>query len=285
MFYHRKIAFLFCFHFFYFTAFSAYNTISIGDAAKKGLVKLWVKGKGGCTGDVISIKIKNLKDEVVKLTVEAGRRLDSQDSVQQDILINKAEIFTLLPKQESSFDISGMCCQAHNSSPRKEEIFSIGKMADSNLIKLACFIDRNKWWDNYVAQSAIWIISDNERMENIGGNDSVSKKLQVFVSKLTGKPIPIYKIDYETDTSVAFSGKAGKISGTFEYDIYDYGLVAFGIYDAQGHVVKMFFNGVPKNAGHHTCTYEFQTSYLPPGNYYARLRLDGQVKKEQKFTF
>jgi len=281
----QKIAFLFCFLFFSFTAFSADKAISIGEAAKKGLVKLSVKGKGGHTGGVITLKIKNLKDEVVKLTVEAGRRLDSQDSAQQDILINKAELFTLMPKQEKSFDISGMCCQAHNSSPRKEEIFSIGKMADSNLIKLASFIDRNKWWDNYIAQSAVWIISDNERMENIGGNDSVSKKLQVFVSKLTGKPIPVYKIDYDADTSVAFSGKAGKISGTFEYDIYDYGLVAFGIYDAQGHVVKMFFTDVPKNQGHHTCNYSFETSYLPRGNYYARLRLNGQVKKEQKFTF
>ena len=280
----KKISFFVCFLIFSFNAF-ADKAISIGEATKKGWVKLLVKGKGGYTGDVISLKIKNLKDEVVKLTVEAGRRLDSQDSMQQDILVNKEAIFTLLPKQERTFDISGMCCQAHHASPSKDEVFSIGKMADSNLIKIACFIDRNKWWDNYIAQSAVWVISDNERMENIGGNDSVSKKLQVFVSKLTGKPIPIYKIDYEPDTSVAFSGKPGKISGTFEYDIYDYGLVAFGIYDEQGHAVKVFFNGVPKNAGHHTCNYSFETSYLPPGNYYARLRLDGQIKKEQKFTF
>lgn len=266
-------------------SFSADESIFIETAMKKGLLSVKIFGKGGYLGDVIGMKIKNLQNHPVAFSVEAGRRLDSKDSVQQDILITKSVTMSLLANETQTVTISGMCCQAHNHSPMKDEVYRIGKMADSNLIKIARFIDENKWYDNYIAQNAVWIISDNERMENIGGEDEVSKKLQQFVSKLTGKPIPKYRINYESDTASAFSGRAEKISGTFEYDLFNYGTVTFGIYDKDGHAVQMFFNEVPKNVGHHVFNYEFKTSYLPKGNYYARLRLDGQVIKEEKFTF
>ena len=98
--------------------------------------------------------------------------------------------------------------------------------------------------------------------------------------------MPKYKIDYaQSNNGVAYYNHPAKISGTFEYDIFTNGIVSFGIYDAEGHVVEMFFNDIPRDKGHYLFNYEFKTSNLSQGNYFARLRLDGQVKKEQKFTF
>ena len=260
--------------------------MSVEDAVKKNLVKAKIFGMGGHTGDVIKMKLKNNENYPVAFQMEAGRRLDSENNSEQDILVTKPVTLSLLSNETKTFDISGMCCQAHNASPDSGSSFSIGKMADTNLIMLAQYIHQNKWYKNSTAQSAVWVVSDGNQMESIGGNDSMSKKLQAYVSKLTGKEIPKYKIDYEkSNNGTAFYNHPAKISGTFEYETYTNGLVTFGIYDSQGHVVEMFFTDVPRDKGLYVFNYEFNTSNLPQGDYYARFRFDGQVRKEQKFTF
>ncbi len=179
-----------------------------------------------------------------------------------------------------------MCCQADNSSPDSGSVFSIGKMADTNLVKLAQFIDLNKWYKQSVAQSGVWVVSDNNPIEDIGGNDPLSKKLQQFICKLTGKPLPKYKIDYgNSNGGAVYSGVPAKISGIFEYQLISNGLVTFGIYDSAGNVVEMFFTDMPRNKGDYIFKYEFKASNLSKGNYFARLRFDGQIKKEQNYTF
>ena len=263
------------------------KTMSVEEAIKKKLVNASIKGKGGYTGDVIRLKLKNLLNRSVLLEVEAGRRLDSQNTGEQDILINKPVFLTLMPNESKSFILSGMCCQAHNASPDSGSVFSIGKMADTNLVKLAQFIDLNKWYSNHIAQSGVWIVSDNNPMEDIGGEDAISKKLQSFISKLTGKAIPKYKVEYtrQQDGGAVYSGVPANIKGIFDHEIYTNGLVTFGIYDADGHVVQMFFTDIPRDKGKYSFNYEFNTSNLPKGNYFARFRFDGQLRKEQKFTF
>jgi hypothetical protein len=265
------------------------KTMSVEEAVKKKLVSVSVTGKGGYTGEVIQIKLKNLLKKPVSVDVEAGRRFDSEESHEQDILVNKAVTLALSPNQTKIFTISGMCCQAHNSSPGKGSAFAIGKMADTNLVKLARFIDTNKWYGDGTAQRAVWIVSDHNRMEDIGGDDPVSKKLQQFVSKLTGREIPKYRVDYGMQSGenngAVYTGVPAKISGIFNFEIFSNGLVTFGIYDAEGHAVQMFIRDRPVNKGSYGFKYAFKASDLPKGDYYARLRLDGQVKKEEKFTF
>ena len=260
--------------------------MSVENAVKKNLVKVKIYGKGGHLGEVIKMKILNLQKFPVEYSIEAGRRLDSKDSSQQDILITKSATVKLLANETKSFNIFGMCCQAHNSSPDSGSVFRIGRMADSNLVSMARFIDKNNLQKNHIAQSAVWVVSDGTQMESIGGDDPLSKTIQQFVSKLTGKSLPKYKVEYiESDNGIAFYNHPTKISGTFEYETYTNGLVTFGIYDSKGHVIEMFFTDVPRDKGFYIFDYEFKTSNLPQGDYYARLRFEGQVKKEQKFTF
>ncbi|MBI3503033.1 MAG: hypothetical protein HY063_14685 [Bacteroidetes bacterium] len=212
--------------------------------------------------------------------------MDSKDSLQQDILITKSATVQLLAHETKTYDIFGMCCQAHNHSPDSGSVFRVGKMADSNLVTMARFIDKNNLQKSSVAQNAVWVLSDGNPMESIGGDDPLSKKIQQLIAKLTGKSLPKYKTEYkQSDNGIAFYSHPAKISGTFEYDMFTNGLATFGIYDSQGHAVEMFFTDVPRDKGFYIFNYEFKTSNLPAGEYYARLRLDGQVKKEQKFTF
>lgn len=260
--------------------------MSVENAIQKNLVNAKIFGKGGHTGDVIKMNLRNNQNHSVFYSVEAGRRLDSKNNSEQDMLVIKSATLALLPNETKTFDIYSMCCQAHKASPDSGSVFTIGKMADTNLVKLAKYIDQNKWYRNSTAQSAVWVVSDDNPIESIGGTDPVSKLLQKFVSKLTGKSIPKYKIDYEeSNNGIAFYNHPAKISGSFEYETYTNGLVTFGIYDSQGHVVQMFFTDIPRDKGFYVFNYEFKTSDLPKGDYYARFRFDGQVRKEQKFSF
>jgi len=138
----------------------ANKCVSVEEAARKGLVKLSIKSRGGFTGEVIEMNIQNNTNQKLDLNVEAGRRLDSKNNTEQDILVTRSQEFFVNGKQSKTLKVYGMCCQAHNSSPKVNSIYNVGKLADSNLVKLANFIDKNKYYKDGAAQDAVWSISN-----------------------------------------------------------------------------------------------------------------------------
>ncbi len=262
------------------------NLFSIEDAAKKGLIKLSIKGKGGFTGDVIEMKIKNLTNKKIDLKLEAGRILDSKKNNEQDILVTNAQNFFVNANQLKTISVFGMCCQAHNAAPQNNSDYAVGKLADSSLIKLACFIDENKQYSNYTAQQAVWTISDNNSLASIwGGEKEVVIALRNFVSKITGRPIPPYDITYNKESDNNVIGRASKIEGVFNYSVPVNGKVTIGIYDNSGHLVQLLFKDISHQKGECKLYYTFRTRNLDPGTYYARMNLDGNLQKEMKIEF
>lgn len=259
------------------------DVITVEEAAKKGMIKFTIKGKGGYTGEVIQMKVKNLFAKRFKLKLPAGHRLDNKDSTQQDILVTKPEEIVLNAKEERTISVWGMCCQAHNGAPTEKSEFRPGKIADSLLIKIAEFIDANKLHKSYTAQNAVWVISDNNRMESISGSDKEEVKMvQEFVSKLTGRPIPKYTIDYEQEAGRAFSGKPKELKGSIAYYLNANALVTCGVYDQRGKIVELFFREKPQDPRQHVYEFTFHTSGIPKGTYYVKVFADGQLKAEEK---
>ena len=260
----------------------AKNCMSLEEANKKGLIKLIIKSKGGFRGDVIEMKIKNLCTSVLNFKLEAGRRLDSKNESQQDILVTKNEEFSISPKDIKTLNVYGMCCQAHNNCPTSNALYSIGKMADSNLINLARFIDSNKYYDSYTAQSAVWAISDNESIGGIRSMDKVeSDQLQKYVSKITHRPIPAYSVDYDRE----LGGRANQIDGTFDYSLPANAHVTVAIYNINGALVQLLFENIGHQKGNYKLYYTFRTRKLQQGTYYARMNADGIMTKEMKIEF
>jgi hypothetical protein len=261
----------------------ATNVFTVEEAAKKGLVKIVIKGKGGYTGDVIQLKVQNLTGSPISLKVEAGRRLDSQDDSQQDLLVTRQENFVLASKQEKSYTIYGMCCQAHNAAPKLNSVYKVGKMADSNLVKIASFIDKNKYYSDYTAQQAVWVISDNNSIASIeDGKEEDVKKIRKYVSEITGKPIPSYTIVYKQQDERSVLGRAMKVEGVFSYSLNIDNHVTVAIYDSQGKMVQLICERYAHARGEYTLHYIFNSSKVPAGTYYTRLILDGAVMKEEK---
>lgn len=260
----------------------AENTINVEDAARKGYIKLVIKSAGGYTGDVINMKIQNLTNEALALKVEAGRRLDSENQQEQDILVVKQERFVLGAKQEHTYKIYGMCCQAHNSSPSKNAVYKVGKMADSNLVKLARFVNDNKYYSDYTAQAAVWSVSDNNSIAGIEGEKEISEKLQKYVSQITGRPIPVYKIHYKQQSGNDVMGRAVNIQGVFSYSLSTKNKVTISIYNSDGKIVQTLMLKQSHEQGDYKLTYNVNTTKFPAGIYYTRMIANGAVVKEEK---
>ncbi|MCW3070643.1 MAG: hypothetical protein JWO44_533 [Bacteroidetes bacterium] len=267
-------------------ALVAGNVWTVEEAAKKGLVKLEIKGKGGYTGDVIEMKIRNVTNAPISLKVEAGRRLDSKDDSQQDILVTQQQSFVLAANQQRSYNVFGMCCQAHNSAPSLNSVYDVGKMADSNLVKLAAFIDKNKYYSNYTAQQAVWVISDNNSIASIeDGNKEDVQNLRKYVSLVTGRPIPAYDVVYRQQDESSVIGRAVKVEGVFAYSLNIDNKVTIAIFNSEGKQVQLLFERQPHSRGDYKLFYTFNTANLPAGTYYAKMITDGAVVKEEKIEF
>lgn len=260
--------------------------ISVETAAKKGLIKLVIKGKGGYTGNVIAMNVKNLTNQNLELKVEPGRRLDSKVNSEQDVLVVKKEEIFLAANQEKNINVYGMCCQAHNSSPKKDSEFLVGKMGDSLLIKLASFIDSNKYYASDASQDAVWAISDNYSIAGISGaDDKETSALRNYVSKITGRPIPKYNLTYCDASSSNLRGHVSRVDAVFNYTLTEAGRVAVNIYDSNGNLVQVIQAEMPNNKGEYVLYYVFRTRNLSPGTYYTRMLQNGEVKKEDEIEF
>ncbi len=260
--------------------------MSIEEAAKKGFVKLFIKSKGGYTGEVIEMKVQNLTSRKLDLRIEAGRRLDSRHQDEQDILVTREQEFFVNANQTKNVKISGMCCQANNHSPQEKHEYGVGKMGDSTFIKLAMFIDKNKYYSSQSAQSAVWVVSDNSSIGSIDdGDKEVKNNLRNFVSKLTGRPIPAYDVRYQAGSDGTVMGRAVRIEGVFDYVLPMSCHSTMAIYNEQGVMVQVIFENLQSEKGEYKHYYTFRTRNLPQGTYYARVNADGMLQKEMKIEF
>jgi hypothetical protein len=264
----------------------ANSSISVEEAAKKGLIKLSIKAKGGYTGDVIKMGIQNLTNKTLDIKVEAGRILDSQNNNQQDILVTKPQEVFLSAKESKNINVFGMCCQAYNGAPTADAEYKVGKLADSNLIKLANFIDKNKYYTNTTAQEAVWSISDHNSLGSIvDGDINDVNNLRKFVSHITGRPIPAYNITYKRQNDRDVLGSVIKIDGVFDYLLPANCHATLGIYNNQGQLMQTVFQNIAHQKGEYNIYYTFRTKDLPRGIYYARMNADGHLHKEMQIEF
>lgn len=174
--------------------FAGSRQMSLQQALNSKLVNAVVKSLGGYQGFCVQINLKNLGKDSLIILVEAGRRLNSTDDKYQDILITQQQLITLGKKENKNFTVKGYCCQASNSSPPKDAEYSINTMADSNLVKLARYLNDNEF-DADIEQQAIWSISDNKPSSRVASiNDTIMPVIRQFVCGLKNEQLPWYSI-------------------------------------------------------------------------------------------
>ena len=232
------------------------------------------------------MKVQNLTNRKLDLKVEAGRRLDSKQQSEQDILVTEQQEFFVNANQTKSINVNGMCCQAHNAAPTAKHEYFVGRLADSSLIKLAMYIDKNKYYSNYSAQQSVWVVSDDNSIGSIDdGDKEIKNDLRNYVSKLTGKAIPLYDIRYQSGNDGSAMGRAVRIEGVFDYTLPATCHSTLAIYNERGEIVQVIFENLQSDKGEYKHYYTFRTKDLPQGTYYARVNADGLMQKEMKIEF
>ncbi|MCE3227918.1 MAG: hypothetical protein K0S32_2469 [Bacteroidetes bacterium] len=216
-----------------------HHTLDLQKAIDLRLVKATANSLGSHQGYCMNMHLKNLGTDSLVILVEAGRRLNSLDEKNQDILVIHEEMIFLGKLEDKWFKVKGYCCQANNHSPSQNAKYDINTLADSNLVKLAQFLNKNSF-DPHVEQQAIWSISDNRPTAHIAGkNDSLGFALRSLVSTIKGEPIPWYTVISRTFvySSGAMQNFPQLLKGKLNYNNDKDAYVTLFIYDSKGHPV------------------------------------------------
>jgi predicted metal-binding transcription factor (methanogenesis marker protein 9) len=250
------------------------DTLSVEKAFAQKLIKLEIKGIGGYQGEVIIMDIRNLMQDSVVIHVESGRRLDSKDSTQQDILVIKDQFVRFARLQERKFTVFGFCCQAHNSSPKAKSIFSVGQMADPKLVNLAQYLQTKKL-SSQIMQNAVWCISDSNEIASVSEDGTREvKELKKHLGKLRGikeEDLPWYTIYYKKIPTQVFSSLPERITGDIDYYANGFSVISINIRNEAGTVVKEFAGTKSSTRGNQRFSMDWKVLGLPNGKYTVRI--------------
>ena len=184
---------------------------------QKAIDKKIISAKSICAGGLeLNYSITNLIKDSLVISIPAGWRFNSDAGKNdyQDILITHDEILTLRAKETKTFNIKGFCCESTKDGPIKGVNYTVGKLADSNLVALARYL-KTKIIDENTQQYSIWAISDKEETANItSSNDSLAALIRHFVSNLKGEPLPWYTL--LKSSSVSRAGNVNDIPVRFK---------------------------------------------------------------------
>jgi hypothetical protein len=170
-------------------------SISLQEAINKNIVTVNVTNLGAYNGESCILEITNKAVKPLKIDIEPGRRLLASESKYQDLLIVKGESIHLKPGDKKSTRINAYCCESNDAGPRQNLSYKINRLADSNMVKLAGFVNTNiRHLSKNSIQQAVWAISNNHASAAISVSNEKEMSLKYFVSKLKNEPIPWYLI-------------------------------------------------------------------------------------------
>jgi hypothetical protein len=190
-----------------FMGFSTpHESLPLEELLKTGKVSAQFTGKGGYQNACMELVVKNLSADSVIGFVEPGRKLNSLDDGQQDILVVKAAVFKLKQGQTDTLDVIGFCCQSTKAAPSKGSFFSVGALAPAAWLIIANLINRHPFPPDAI-QHAVWVLSDKHDIRSIPAyKNPVMDQLRYAVADILDIELPWYSFRYKSDSTALFSG-------------------------------------------------------------------------------
>lgn len=268
-----------CCYLFLLFSFSLFSkTIDLNDAIKEKLISIEVEGEGGNSGKSLKIRFLNQTKKNIEVRIPAGQLFHSEDSSLQDLIISKERILAMEGNQKRIGKFYGLCTQSSNSSPIAGSVFNMGALATGHLLKVAQYISKHNLQGDQGAQSAIWAVTDDHRLENIGNSE-----LANYVAEVLGKSPPEYAILHQNRSipgQPAFQENPVSLRGLFKYELKKDEFVSFGLYDEAGVLVHNFRENTKQIRGFHKFRFFFEISGLKKGKYSIRLvSKEGVIEK------
>jgi len=247
-------------------------------------LKMKLKSKGGHSGYCMNLMIENRGTDTCFAWVEAGRRLESADTTQQDIFIVKNEYAVIPPKSKSEFSLFGFCCISHNRSPAKGSAFTVGMMEGKDWQTIAQLINGHDF-DESAIQAAVWVVSNGHSVSAIGkGQNNKNMLLLQTLADIKGITMPWYNIAYASEPSRVFSNKPKSIQADITYTLAYEGVVSVLVKDAYGIVQKTLLDNVPRNKGPYVYYLDMEIGGWKDGQYELMIVQDGnRILETRKF--
>lgn len=247
------------------------SAISLADAIKLKQVNAHLRAydytadsvyRASFYGNCIIAELTNLLNQPLSIELESGRFLMPDDSSIQRMMVMSPVFVTLKAKEKKTFGIQAMCTEMHDGGTNIKTVFFVGKMAEGNLLKVAKFIEDNKYQTD-AGQQAVWVLSDKSNPAGIYSEDSVQmKSLRKFVCGLLNIPVPTDRVNL----SDAFAGRFRTIHVTFDYTIQKPKTIKLEIYNERGQLLRRGIDNEQMAAGDHRWEYEFTMPVNNPSN-------------------
>lgn len=262
-------------------AFSAIDSsMSLQQAIDSNLVKVKIKSLGHYQGESTVMEIQNLTKNDLNIKVEAGRKLIAGKEEYQNLLVVRQQEILVKANSKASKNIVGFCCESDDRGPANDLAYSVNKMADSSLVKLANYINTNySQLSSNSVQQAIWAISNNHGSAAVGVTNEKEMSLKHLVCNLKGEPLPWYVIKqriHQTPNGVihlvndSLYGKMAYNNGGWTYS-------KLNIYDTKDNAVLISIGGWLKPGSNAVYDVAIPIKHLGKGKYKLTLENDKQV--------
>jgi hypothetical protein len=268
------------------------NEYTLKDALLKKLVTVQVYNntKSSHYGQPILLQVANLKNYPIKLKVEKGSLFEPDLPQYQTIIISNDQQMPLAANQEkSSYLLYGFCVESHDAAPGSKKIsYQLGKKAEPKVCSMVDFISKENLQGSYEGQNAVWVLVNNQSLDNVIGFDTLStNKLHKFMSKLTGKPMPPppAKNDYKRNYHATEYRPKLTVRGQVNLQGPRSSKVQIGLFDSANICVRELYvnNAVPK--GKQSVGYSFDASEYQNRYYYIKTMVDDVIVFHSRYDF
>jgi hypothetical protein len=234
---------------------------------KSGQLTFSTKSLGGHSQNCILIDMKNNTEDPLCFYLEPGRRMVSDDSTLQDILIVKRKNIRLPPGGFASVTGYGYCCESSMHSPSANAGYGRSFMEGPGMVRLANVISENDF-PSSAEQAAVWVLSNGHSIASVC--DADMKKVELLrktLAEIQHIELPWYSITYEKDSAMLFSGRHLNVSGEVPYYIKNNCTVSISVRNQNNSFVKRINKGTPHNPGDYTFYLDLDVKGWPKGKY------------------
>jgi len=273
--------------------------ISLPEAIHNKLVQAEFSGYHDTSRSIISLnygksmllKLQNLSQENLELDMESGYHLvPAEDQHYQTMVVTKSELIKLKPRQQVEQPLLAMCCEADDASPGSSVSYSLGSLAESNLLGLVKLLEKNNIQD-YSGQQAVWVITNNRNILDVySTNLEKNKILRKYLCDVKGLDYSLYdpeKVLFEEDQETRFTVTAAEIHEFFcriEYEVEQQTHASLIVIDESDKVTETLFENRPLRPGRYQFTVEMKRSNYYPGQlFYVRLLTGNRIAVEKVF--
>jgi hypothetical protein len=159
---------------------------SVTEAVQAGEARLTLKANNSeFYNEPLDYSVNNLTGEQLDVCFPAGLTMISGSGDYQNLVLTKTVTVMLPPNGKQEGRLSADCMNLSKDAPAAGGSFTLGAMAQGDLLRVAQAIDRQSAQGRLGAQMAIWAVTDNLTLEDFGGDaESESARMLQLITPI-----------------------------------------------------------------------------------------------------